>query len=480
MPNYPRELYLQSNLRLTEKRTVRNDARLSGLDHHAGPTAIPNYSIPLLEWINERILAGDIPYTPVPDTPLTVIDTSSINFTASGTDDHTLTGSVKISATSGNQISISSDGLYVPQVSVPSQTPLTVVDTSTIDFSTSGTNSHTLTGSVIIPGLISSDASNQVTTGTDGKLFVPEVILPNVVTADNGLTKIADNIQLGGALIKDTSITGNFDIYFGNKNYIFGDDNSLIGATGIKFAHKLTKSLNSLSGGFSSNFKTSVFTIDTGFSLGAGTGLFNDNNLTTLYVNNSKTIAFSSKAANQTSYVQFRGVGTPILTMSDLNGNIGTFSNHLAYTQLDNATNDAANKATISHFANYHSLVSALNTEHNALTNFYHLFLADTTNNLANPSYIANKYGIYQEGTMDKNVFFGDIVLGSTTFAASAKFKIDSTTQGFLPPRMTSTQASAISSPAEGLLVYVTNSNGTFTSKGWWGYSGAAWEKLNN
>ena len=62
MPNnrHPRELYLQSNLRFTEKRTVRNDARLIGLDRHAGPTATPNYSIPLVEWINQEIENGDI------------------------------------------------------------------------------------------------------------------------------------------------------------------------------------------------------------------------------------------------------------------------------------------------------------------------------------------------------------------------------------------------------------------------------------
>ena len=71
--------------------------------------------------------------------------------------------------------------------------------------------------------------------------------------------------------------------------------------------------------------------------------------------------------------------------------------------------------------------------------------------------------------------------IGTTAIAdASAKLDVVSTTQGFLPPRMTATQGSAISSPAEGLLIYVTNTNGTFTSKGWWGWSGAAWEKLNN
>jgi len=452
--DFPHKIYL-------DKRVLVNGVKRN----------IVNYEnhIELAGWIQDLIDLGEITINvcdiftgvgsedeplcvTVPTSNFEVLDTNSVNLTLIA---DVMSADVKISATSGNQISISSDGLYVPQVTIPSQTPITVVDTSTIDFSISGTNSHTLTGSVIIPGLISSDATNQVTTGTDGKLFVP-VPSNTTVTANNGLTKTVNNIQLGGALVQNTSITGNFDIYFGNKNYIFGDDNTLIGSTGIKFAHKLTKSLNSLSGGFSTNYKVSVFTIDTGFSLGAGTGLFNDNNLTTLYVNNSKTIAFSSKAANQTSYVQFRGVGTPTLTMDDLNGNIGVYGNHMSYTQLDNTTNDAANKATISHFANYHSLVSAQNTEHNALTNFYHIFLADTTNNLANPSYIANKYGIYQEGTMDKNVFFGDVILGSSTFLPSAKLAIASTTQGFLPPRMTTSNKNTISSPAEGLLVYDT------------------------
>lgn len=43
----------------------------------------------------------------------------------------------------------------------------------------------------------------------------------------------------------------------------------------------------------------------------------------------------------------------------------------------------------------------------------------------------------------------------------------------------TATQASALTA-IEGMLLYVTDTNGTFTSKGFWGYTGAAWEKLNN
>lgn len=71
------------------------------------------------------------------------------------------------------------------------------------------------------------------------------------------------------------------------------------------------------------------------------------------------------------------------------------------------------------------------------------------------------------------NMFFsnnGRIVVNSTTTDASAIFKIDSSTQGFLPPRMTSAQRTAISTPAVGLIVYQTDSvEGVYvyTSGGW-------------
>jgi hypothetical protein len=68
----------------------------------------------------------------------------------------------------------------------------------------------------------------------------------------------------------------------------------------------------------------------------------------------------------------------------------------------------------------------------------------------------------------------------NTTPAASAVLDVVSTTGGLLPPRMTATQASAISTPAQGLLLFVSDTNGTFTSVGWWGYNGSTWEKLNN
>jgi hypothetical protein len=50
----------------------------------------------------------------------------------------------------------------------------------------------------------------------------------------------------------------------------------------------------------------------------------------------------------------------------------------------------------------------------------------------------------------------GNVAIGTTTDVASSKLTIESTTQGFLPPRMTTTQKNAIATPAAGLVVYDT------------------------
>lgn len=76
--------------------------------------------------------------------------------------------------------------------------------------------------------------------------------------------------------------------------------------------------------------------------------------------------------------------------------------------------------------------------------------------------------------------FMGGLAVGTSATTSSAILEIDSTTKGFLPPRMTGAQAEAISLLAEGLMVYATVGNGVvITTKGWWGYDGATWVKLN-
>ena len=50
----------------------------------------------------------------------------------------------------------------------------------------------------------------------------------------------------------------------------------------------------------------------------------------------------------------------------------------------------------------------------------------------------------------------GNVLINTSTDVASSKLTIASTTQGFLPPRMTTTQKNAIATPAAGLVVYDT------------------------
>ena len=65
------------------------------------------------------------------------------------------------------------------------------------------------------------------------------------------------------------------------------------------------------------------------------------------------------------------------------------------------------------------------------------------------------------------------IGIGAVPNVASAVLEIESTTKGFLPPRMTTTQQNAISGPAAGLMLYNTTTNKLMV------YNGSAWTALH-
>ncbi len=64
---------------------------------------------------------------------------------------------------------------------------------------------------------------------------------------------------------------------------------------------------------------------------------------------------------------------------------------------------------------------------------------------------------------------FSQTGIGTSTPHASAKLDVNSTNKGFLPPRMTGTQRTAISSPAGGLQVFDTTTNSI------WYFDGTSW-----
>jgi hypothetical protein len=71
----------------------------------------------------------------------------------------------------------------------------------------------------------------------------------------------------------------------------------------------------------------------------------------------------------------------------------------------------------------------------------------------------ANWNGVTYARMTGLDALSGTFIFGGTSINASAKVQFDSTTQGFLPPRMTTTQKNAISLPASGLQVYDTTLN---------------------
>jgi hypothetical protein len=66
----------------------------------------------------------------------------------------------------------------------------------------------------------------------------------------------------------------------------------------------------------------------------------------------------------------------------------------------------------------------------------------------------------------------GSVGVGTDTPDPSAILDLTSTTQGFLPPRMDNSEINAISNPAEGLIVYSTQSKCLFL------FDGANWQKI--
>jgi hypothetical protein len=70
------------------------------------------------------------------------------------------------------------------------------------------------------------------------------------------------------------------------------------------------------------------------------------------------------------------------------------------------------------------------------------------------------------------SIVFSQVGIGTTTPAASAKLEVRSTTQGFLPPRMTTTERNAIATPVAGLMIFNTTTG--FVNI----FNGTSWTEL--
>lgn len=83
---------------------------------------VPNMRTYILQGTNTTITGTGIisdPYVisssqTFVETPISVVDTTTVHLSVSGLNNHTVTAAVKVSATGGNVIQVNADGLYVP------------------------------------------------------------------------------------------------------------------------------------------------------------------------------------------------------------------------------------------------------------------------------------------------------------------------------------------------------------------------------
>jgi len=86
--------------------------------------------------------------------------------------------------------------------------------------------------------------------------------------------------------------------------------------------------------------------------------------------------------------------------------------------------------------------------------------------------WILDGTGTYDAQYFGEHWFQNSVTIGNTGVDSSAVLELDSTTKGFLPPRMTNTQMNAIGSPSTGLVVYNTDHNTLYN------YDGSSWQSV--
>lgn len=391
---------------------------------------------------------------------ITVVDTPSINFTASGTKGHTLTGDVKISSTANNAASILSDGIYVNPASI-TETALVANDSTSINFIQSGVNGHTVTANVILnpsgtnliqstgSGLlvnssliqdpitpINTNSINLTISGTNSHTIKADAIVSP--TINNQLQILAD-----GLYVNPSFATTDSWLLAGNSN-----------ATSLSFVGTTTNialnfKVNNLKSGKIDSSGQTLFGYKAGFVNSAVLCTAIGYQALLLNTTGSENVAVGSNAlsANVTGFDNV-AVGSQSLQESTFNYNtaVGHRSlqlvNGTANTGLGTFSGKPVTPAEV--LIGDNNIFIGFNTEYSSANISNSVVLG--TNAIVSAS---NNFVVGGTGS-DKL----SVVVGGTAAVTSAVVDVNSTTQGLLPPRMTTTQKNAIASPAEGLVVY--------------------------
>ena len=182
---------------------------------------------------------------------------------------------------------------------------------------------------------------------------------------------------------------------------------------------------------------------------------------------------YGSNMRFQTTRENNINLNTNLALLSDGNVQIGADYNVALGARLG-IKGSGSTSATTSLLVENSAGTSAFAIFDDRQVNFYNQLqgpLLRASSNLACSSFQTQNYA----GTwmvVDDSTNVGNVNFGTVTAVASARVQIDSTTKGFLPPRMTTVQRDAVISPATGLKVYNTSTNTTDT------YDGATWQRF--
>lgn len=204
---------------------------------------------------------------------------------------------------------------------------------------------------------------------------------------------------------------------------------------------------------------------------------------TRIIINNQSTggLHLGAKYGNPSGCIYFEcglGAYTERMRLTP-NGNllIGTTSD----TARLNIVGSGSTSATTSLLVQNSGGTTAFQVKDNLQVDFggiVRLTNGDVYVNLTSPSSDAFATGVFgslnfyvrADGRTKGNRILAEDINGMGTLDNSAILQANSTTRGFLPPRMTTAQRTAIVSPAAGLMVYDTDTNKSYT------YDGTAWQ----
>ena len=265
-----------------------------------------------------------------------------------------------------------------------------------------------------------------------------------------GTSSPTSTLQVNGT----ASVNGQFDVINGSANFRVTNESTSYVA--LKYGISPWLAYN----GSETYFQGTQFYYQSGANFrfaGSGSFGFTSNPSARLHIQGSGSTSATTSLLVQNS------AGTELLKVIDSN------STFISNTVSINQSAPSVNAMTVQHQGAWNGTVGLF--ARSAIAIYAQSSLGADAGNPDGASIVA--IGGAQAGYKSVGLRSNRAIISAgsaVNIVDSAMLQVDSTTQGFLPPRMTTAQRTAIVLPAAGLIVYDTDTNKSYT------YDGTAWQ----